>query len=927
MRSNFVRCGRRNRLTLEILETRRLLAAMRVATWNVLNNPDNTTEDADFRTVLQAIGNETVGSVTKSLDLLTLSETDSSSISRVESILDGLYPHTDFGYVISPSDGGGDATGFVYDTSTMLLQESILVPGAFTHTTLRAKFRPIGTSGTEDFFVYSTHLKAGTSSSDRSRRGTEASLLHNDANSLGEGANVLITGDFNMKTSSEPAWSNLTAAGPGQVLDIYGPGGAGSWNDNGNFKHLHSQDPRTSGAGMDDRFDIQFASGEFFDGVGIDYIDGSYHVFGNNGTHTLNGSILTGTGASPSVLHALESASDHLPVVSDFEVSDSVQVIVNQTGGGTSVAESGVSDTYTLKLSHPPSHSVTVSVDPNSQLDLGYGAGVARSYIFTPQNWSSEQTISVTGVDDSVVEGPHLGTISHSSFSSDPDFNGLSIENISVNIIDNDYGPGISITHSGGGLDVAEGGQSDSYSVVLDTAPSSNVSVTVTPDGQLDLGSGQATSVVLTFTPSNWQSPQSVTVVAFDDAVIEGPHLGGIYHATSSSDPSYNDLAIEQLFAQVADNDLSPSQSVVISEIMYNPDTSEVGSLPEWLEIVNTGSSPVDLSGWYFADEDASWGSFPTGTILPPNQAAVVYDNRFTSDSVFRSAWNIPSDAIVSGVQWGSLSNSPSSSNEVLRLFDAGAFEIDYVNYDDAFPWPSDSPDGPSIYLTDLLADNSMGDSWTRSSVGIDGARAASSPFSSTDVGSPGDFPALPAPASLIVSESHGSTAVNEGGIADSIQVSLTGTPNSNVLVTLTPTNAQIDLGAGTGVPLVLTFTPADSGIPQSVFVSAEIDGFVEGYHWSAISISSQSSDQAFANLTANDITVGIQDVTLRGDMNGDGHIDSLDIAPFSIAIIDPQAYAQAFPGFDPNVLGDLTGDGIIDTLDIAPFSQLIMGT
>ena len=63
---------------------------------------------------------------------------------------------------------------------------------------------------------------------------------------------------------------------------------------------------------------MQFVSDELFDGEGLELIQGSYTVFGTNGTHDLNGLITTGTGASPDTLTALADFSDHLPVFSDF---------------------------------------------------------------------------------------------------------------------------------------------------------------------------------------------------------------------------------------------------------------------------------------------------------------------------------------------------------------------------------------------------------------------------------------------------------------------------------------------------------------------------------------------------------------------------------------------------------------------------------
>src|ERR1043166_5029197 len=82
-------------------------------------------------------------------------------------------------------------------------------------------------------------------------------------------------GDFNMKGSSEAAWTNFVSAGTnlaGQLQDV--ANAPGEWNDNVTFKSLHSQDPRVA---MDDRFDIQFGTGEMFDGIGIDYVANSFH--------------------------------------------------------------------------------------------------------------------------------------------------------------------------------------------------------------------------------------------------------------------------------------------------------------------------------------------------------------------------------------------------------------------------------------------------------------------------------------------------------------------------------------------------------------------------------------------------------------------------------------------------------------------------
>ena len=173
---------------------------------------------------------------------------------------------------------------------------------------------------------------------------------------------------------------------------------------------------------------------------------------------------------------------------------------------------------------------------------------------------------------------------------------------------------------------------------------------------------------------------------------------------------------------------------VIITEVMYNPATSEPGG--EWVEIFNGGVSTVDLTGWQLDDEDATdWGTM-IGS-LASGQVGVIYNSGFTDDAAFRTAWNISSGVMLFGVSWAGLANTPSAANEQLRLVDGLSTMIDTVNYDDANGWPS-NVNGLSIYLTDLALDNDLGSSWALSTVGSPGVTSPLSPFSSDDLGSPG---------------------------------------------------------------------------------------------------------------------------------------------------------------------------------------------
>jgi Lamin Tail Domain len=299
---------------------------------------------------------------------------------------------------------------------------------------------------------------------------------------------------------------------------------------------------------------------------------------------------------------------------------------------------------------------------------------------------------------------------------------------------------GVLVLQSDSNVEVAEGGATDSYQIALQSFPTANVQVTVDPDSQTDLGAGAGVAIVLTFTPANALIPQTINVTAVDDAAVENNHLSTITHTFVSADTRYNGFALPNVVASITDNDTPAPVSIVVSELMYNPASDETSpGVGEWIEVVNTGAGATDLTGWLFDDEDGTdWGAIPSSTVLGPGQVAVFFDSAFTDAATFRSEWSVPAGALVVGISWGSLGNSPAPGNEVLQLLDSLSVERDVVNYDDASPWPSDL-EGHSIYLKSLSADNNAGANWSRSVSGTAKAVTVSGPtFSTSDVGSPG---------------------------------------------------------------------------------------------------------------------------------------------------------------------------------------------
>ena len=120
-----------------------------------------------------------------------------------------------------------------------------------------------------------------------------------------------------------------------------------------------------------------------------------------------------------------------------------------------------------------------------------------------------------------------------------------------------DYTPQALLFTEGDGTEVdEEGPTSDTYDVQLTAQPTLDVMVTFSTDGQCEIIS--PADLIFTFTPGNWDIPQTVTVRAIDDSDLEDPvHECVVTHSLSSPDDTFDGLS-EDLTVAVLDNDQLP---------------------------------------------------------------------------------------------------------------------------------------------------------------------------------------------------------------------------------------------------------------------------------------------------------------------------------------------------------------------------------
>ncbi|MAT42373.1 MAG: hypothetical protein CL609_08535 [Anaerolineaceae bacterium] len=217
------------------------------------------------------------------------------------------------------------------------------------------------------------------------------------------------------------------------------------------------------------------------------------------------------------------------------------------------VHESGTSSNFNVYLDTQPTQDVVFSI---SNSDTSEGQVSPLTLTFTSGNYNSPQTITVTGVNDFDVDGNQSFRVYVDPTSSDPKYQALSNQYVSVTNLDDDIA-GFTISPDRTMI-TNEEGSSDRFTVVLDARPQSGTSVTI-PISSSDTSEGTISipaTGTLVFTPSNWMTPQEVVIVGVDDDLQDGSQNYEINVGPSeSADSHFDNLPLEVVNALNNDND------------------------------------------------------------------------------------------------------------------------------------------------------------------------------------------------------------------------------------------------------------------------------------------------------------------------------------------------------------------------------------
>ncbi|MBI00438.1 MAG: hypothetical protein CL467_07555 [Acidimicrobiaceae bacterium] len=180
--------------------------------------------------------------------------------------------------------------------------------------------------------------------------------------------------------------------------------------------------------------------------------------------------------------------------------------------------------------------------------DTGEATVSAASLTFTSSNWDTPQTITVTGVNDGLSDGDQTFAVVVSVVDKQSARAFIALRDVPIQVInlDNDdkseegevvlacaVGFG-SLVESEGSTVMSESGSSDSFMFALGSEPSGDVVVSVVSS---DMSEVVVSASTLTFTTSNWDTPQTVTVTGVNDGLSDGDQVVDVTLSAAGFEP------------------------------------------------------------------------------------------------------------------------------------------------------------------------------------------------------------------------------------------------------------------------------------------------------------------------------------------------------------------------------------------------------
>ncbi len=276
--------------------------------------------------------------------------------------------------------------------------------------------------------------------------------------------------------------------------------------------------------------------------------------------------------------------------------------------------ESGGTATFTVKLDSEPTGDVALDV---ASTDTDEGTVMPATLTFTSSDWSTAQTVTLTGMDDSppAADGSQSYTVTltvNQTNTADSSYDALSALTVYALNADNEYGLDV------GGVtgQATEAGGTAAFTVALLTQPSAAVTVAVSSrdpgEGLVSAGGGApAASTTLTFAAAAWSTAQTVTVTGVQDPVDDGTAAWNVRLDPASGDADYDALDSEDVSVSTTDDDGPPTLTLALNPAsIAESGTGNVATVTARLSHASGAATTVTVSA------GTAWAAGTDATIV-----------------------------------------------------------------------------------------------------------------------------------------------------------------------------------------------------------------------------------------------------------------------------------------------------------------------
>jgi len=286
--------------------------------------------------------------------------------------------------------------------------------------------------------------------------------------------------------------------------------------------------------------------------------------------------------------------------------------------------EAGTKAIINVVLQSQPSKTVVISNLRSSdskevQLDKS-------TLTFTPENWNQTQQFTITGIPDGIADGTkNFSIISDPITSADPVYQGKTFPTVSGRNGDID-GYGFTVIPITDAITTEAGGTAQ-VQVFLNRMPTSNVAINSISSSNTN--EGFVFPTLLTFTPSNWNVPQTLTITGVDDSMADGDQTFSIISSNASStDSNYNGRPGPQ-FSNFTNQDddtkgflVTPNSSVTFSEnggsqnyTMQLRSRPPPGKTVRIMNFISSNANLISISPTFLVFDSNNWDIPQTVTV------------------------------------------------------------------------------------------------------------------------------------------------------------------------------------------------------------------------------------------------------------------------------------------------------------------------